>query len=254
MEYIRHATGVGSFLTMAVALGALLGGDDEEKPTVELDPRSSDFMKLKIGETRIDPMSGFSQAIVLMSRVASGQRKSANGEIVDLRGPDVKYGQGGTSAVLGNFLRSKLAPIPGTAIDIVSGENVVGQPETPIGAVTSLFVPLAAQELLDTMRSQGIPKGTAVTMLALLGMGASTYGPKTEFAKADEAKRIDLIGKEETIQSLRSSGVPFTEARRLLIKNWEENRGPAREMKKGVLVYKEGLANRLRELRKAYAE
>ena len=254
MEYIRHATGVASFLTMAVALGALIGGDDEEKPTVELDPRSSDFMKLKIGETRIDPMSGFSQAIVLMSRVASGQRKSTNGEIVDLRGPDVKYGQGGTSAVLGNFLRSKLAPIPGTAIDIVSGENVVGQPETPIGAVTSLFVPLAAQELLDTMRSQGIPKGTAVTMLALLGMGASTYGPKTDFAKADEAKRIDLMGKDDIIQSLRSSGVPLSEARRLLIKNWEENRGPAREMKKGVLVYKEGLAKRLSELRKAYAE
>lgn len=254
MEYARHAVGVMSFLAVAVALGSLMADDEEEMPTVELDPRSSDFMKLKIGETRIDPMSGFSQAIVLMSRVLSGQRKAADGEMVDLRGPNVKFGQGGTAEVMATFLRSKLAPIPGTAIDILSGENVVGQPETPIGAVASLFVPLTFQEVGDTMRARGIPEGTVITMLSLLGMGASTYGPQTEFAKADEAKRIELIGKEDVVNSLKSSGVSFAEAKRLLIKNWEEKHGSAREMRKGVSVYKEGLSNKLKELRKAYAE
>jgi hypothetical protein len=254
MEYARHAVGVASFLTLAVALGSLMAGDDEEAPTVELDPRSSDFMKLKIGETRIDPMSGFSQVITFISRVVSGQKKTSSGEIVDLRGPGVKYGQDDTADVIANFVRTKLAPIPGAAVDIVSGKNVVGQEVTPIGAVANMFVPLSLREIKDTMVSRGIPEGTAISLLSLLGMGVSTYGPKIDFLKASEAERIKMMEKEDVVKNLKSIGIPFEEARRLLIKNWEQKRGSAREVRNGAVVYKEGLSNRLKELRQAYAD
>ena len=81
-EYARYATGIATFLATAVGLGALAyDDDDEEKPTVELDPRSSDFMKIKMGETRIDPMSGFAQVVTFISQVTSGYKKNNTGEL-----------------------------------------------------------------------------------------------------------------------------------------------------------------------------
>ncbi len=197
MEYARHAAGVTSFLGLTVALGSLLGGDDEEeKPTVSLDPRSSDFLKIKIGETRIDPMSGLSQVVVLTSRIASGQRVRADGKVVSLRGEDVPYGEAGMTGVIGNFLRSKLAPIPGAALDIATGENVVGQPATPFSSVVNLFVPLSIREIGETAEARGIPQGTLITFLSLHGMGASTYGPESNYRKANPEQRQEQFAKD----------------------------------------------------------
>lgn len=318
MEYIRHATGIGAFLATTVALGALLGGDDEEeKPTVSLDPRSSDFLKIKFGETRIDPMSGLSQVIVLMGRIASGQRVGADGEVVNLRGEDVPYGGLGVAGTAGNFVRTKFAPIPGAAFDIATGENVVGQPVTPFSSLVNLFIPLSLREIKDTAESRGIPQGAVLTILSLHGMGASTYGPESNYRKGtaeQREKQFDkdlkkmtfdskepaykgMLTKEQmsqmnerregrkqglvyaassnpirkvfknddsysqavkerdvALENLKKSGLSLDESRGLLIKHWESNYGSAKEVRGGVRVYKEALSDRLKQLRKVYAE
>ena len=209
-EYARHTAGVVSFLTLSVALGSLLyDDDDEEKPTVEFsDSRSSDFLKLRIGETRIDPMSGLSQSVVLISRVLSGQTKTTKGEVNPLRGKDVKYGGNTTISTIGNFLRTKLAPIPGAVITTTTvdwntgmGEDVVGQEVAFIAnpfkpsIVRDMFVPLSFREISDTMQSRGIPKGTAISILGLLGMGLGTYGPRTQYMSGTDEERKKQFAK-----------------------------------------------------------
>lgn len=176
-EYARSLTGLGVFYaTMGAALTALIGppGDDK-KWNIELDPRSSDFGKIRIGQTRIDPMAGLQQATVLLSRIVSGKTKTLKGKTVPIRGEKVPFGTGDTSDVIARFLRTKLSPAIGSVIDIASGKDVVGQSVTPQGEAIEAVTPLSFREIYETMKEQGVPAGTALGILNLFGVAISTY-------------------------------------------------------------------------------
>lgn len=169
MEYARFLTGVGCVLT----LGMAAGGD------IEWDPRSSDFLKIRFGNTRLDPLAGFSQVATLIARVATGSMKSATtGEVKPIRGEDVPYGGMDVASSIGSFLRKKLSPTFGIPLDILAGEDVVGEPADPVNAVVGSFVPLSIGELLDAMKEQGVPEGMALGVLGIFGMSVQTYEPK----------------------------------------------------------------------------
>ena len=93
------------------------------------------------------------------------------------------------------FMRTKLAPVPGAAVTAMSGmKDVVGDPVTPAGLVGGLFVPISLGEVYSTMRHRGIPKGTALTVLNIMGASVNTYGPKTAYLDAtpeDRAKQVN---------------------------------------------------------------
>lgn len=165
-EYARTLVGLGVVYT----LGKMAGG------MVELDPRSADFGKIRFGNTRIDPLAGLSQSTVLLSRVASGSTKKASGAVVPIRG-QVPYGSENTADILANFLRSKLAPIPSSAVNVLAGKNVVGQPVTVTSTAMDLGVPLALSDIYSAMLDQGVDRGTALGLLSVLGMGLQTYSP-----------------------------------------------------------------------------
>lgn len=167
-EYARYLMGLG----VIYGLGQLAGAE------IETDSRSSDFGKMRFGNTRIDPLSGLQQVAVLESRLASGETKKLSGKVVPIRGEKVPYGSGDASDVLKQFIRTKLSPVVGAGVDIVSGENVVGEPVTPGSVVQNLTVPLAFRDIYKAMIEQGIPEGTAMGLLSILGMGVQTYEPK----------------------------------------------------------------------------
>lgn len=60
---------IGVTTSMVMMAAASLNNDDDESTGVEFDPRSSDFMKIKIGDKRIDPWGGKIQQIIFSSRV-----------------------------------------------------------------------------------------------------------------------------------------------------------------------------------------
>ena len=73
--------------TTIIALKALAGKDDDDEDVIEIetDPRSSDFMKLKIGNIRFDPWHGQSTQVVFMARMLTDEKKSTStGEIKKL--------------------------------------------------------------------------------------------------------------------------------------------------------------------------
>jgi hypothetical protein len=194
-EYARTFAGTAAFMGIAVALGSLLAGDDDDKPTVEFNPLSADFMKIRFGETRIDPMAGLSQAIVLSSRMIAGHTKSST------TGKVRKFGEGykpeTRMTTLGRFFRTKLAPVPGAvATSLNDWENVVGEEETPASIAASLFLPLSMREVYDTMRNRGIPQGTALSVLGIMGMSLNTYGPKTEYMAGTPKERNEQFEKD----------------------------------------------------------
>lgn len=163
-EYGRMLAGVA----VVYALGKQAGA------TIENDPTSTDFGKLKFGNTRVDPLFGLSQVTTFLSREALEVKHffAQDGE----KRP--KYGTGGE--VLGRFLRTKLAPGIGAGVDIISRKNVVGQKVTPQSVATGLVTPLSIGDIYSAMKEQGVPRGTALAILALFGMGAQNYERKPQ--------------------------------------------------------------------------
>jgi hypothetical protein len=166
-EYARTLIGLSAIYGLAIAAGA----------TIETDPHSSDFGKLKFGNTRVDPMMGLSQNTVMLDRIITGKTKTLGGKEKPIRGK-VPYGGATSFDVVANFLRSKLAPVPGAIVNVATGKNVVGEPVTPLSTATDLIVPLSFQDVYSIMKEQGIPAGTAIEMLNILGMGVQQFEPQ----------------------------------------------------------------------------
>lgn len=186
MEYGRYLVGMGAVL----ALGAAAGGE------METDPRSADFGKIRFGNTRLDPLSGIAQVTVLGTRLLTGETKKGSGAVVPIRGPDVPYKGDTGGDVLGRFLRSKLSPAFGTGWDIAAGEDVMGQPVMPGSVAMRMTVPLALSDIYQTMKEQGVPEGTALGLLSILGMGLQTYSRKGAVtAESTEPAAVGLLPK-----------------------------------------------------------
>lgn len=160
-EYARYIAGLGVVYGLANLAGAEL----------EFDPRSSDFGKIKLGDTRIDPLSGMSQAAVLVSRLSTGQRKTLDSK-------ELIPTQGGFQTTV-EFLRNKLAPIPAASFDvadIASGRRPPpGHPQSYREVGQGLVTPMSFRDIHDSMVEHGIPKGAALGLLAVFGAGVQTY-------------------------------------------------------------------------------
>jgi hypothetical protein len=169
-EYARYAAGLATITALgAAAAGASVSGD----------PREADFGKIRKGDTRIDHLSGLSQNAVFASRAASFMAKTLG----------IKTGESGPQEpdkVLMNYGRSKLAPVPGSVVDTLVGKNVVGEkvkllPKNLDEALsgksiaTGLLFPISVREVYESMRDQGVARGTALGMLSLLGAGVQNY-------------------------------------------------------------------------------
>lgn len=183
-EYAKTLTGAALVMALAGLAGA----------TIEYDPRSSDFLKARFGDTRLDLLGGFSQYITLLSRLTTGDTKNSKGKVQSLQkdylprnilratgaypkknAPQAFKNDPGIVTL--RFARSKANPVLGTVADVALGQNVVGEEVTPTSAATNLLIPLSIRDIQDTMGEQGIPAGTAMSLLNIFGVGVNTYDP-----------------------------------------------------------------------------
>lgn len=175
IEYAKSLTAMATIFGLT-SLAAAMWPDDEKdkKPTIETDPRSSDFGKIKIGKTRIDLTGGLASTTTFLSRQVRGETKSQKGEIVDLASG--KFGGDTRLSLLGKFLRGKLAPVSGSIGNALAGRDVVGEKFTPETELLGSALPLSVGDIYAVMREQGVPAGTALSILTIFGFGVSTYG------------------------------------------------------------------------------
>lgn len=185
-EYARTLMGLG----VVYGLAQLAGGE------IETDSRSSDFGKIRMGDTRVDPMFGLSQATVFTSRVASGETKSlSSGKVTPLRGEDVPFGSGGVAETIFRFLRTKLSPVLGSGLNVISGENVIGEKVTLGSEALGSVQPLVIGDILEVMEEQGVPKGTALSLLAIFGAGIQTFDPASKKKSKPKNKRLRVLDR-----------------------------------------------------------
>jgi hypothetical protein len=169
-EYARI---LGSLATI-YAVNSII--NDKE---LETDPTSSDFGKIVIGNTRIDPLGGVAQVTVFMGRLAFGETKSINtGQIKDIRGDNVPYGGTTTFDVIANFMRTKLTPALGLGINLLGGKDLIGNKVELSDIPAETAVPLAISDIYQAMNEEGVPAGAALGILGLFGVGIQTHEQK----------------------------------------------------------------------------
>lgn len=190
-EYARTLVGMAVIYGLAAMWQAVNGGDDDEEPIATLDPRSSDFGKIKFGNVYLDPMAGLAQATVFMARVWT-KETTVEGEVRSL-GPDRDFGQRSVYDVMADFGRSKLSPMAGFIVNSLTDEGFGGEPLTNIEAAQELVAPLAWREIPGVVKDQGLPEGMALMALSWLGMGIQYRDP--DRWDAIKEKRADY--KEE---------------------------------------------------------
>jgi len=166
LEYARVLISLMGFYTLASSFG-----------DIEFDPRSSDFGKIRIGKTRIDPLFGLSQTMVFTTRLGTRQTKSTKtGEIYPLVG-DVPFGRQDIRDVVNTFVASKFSPLFGVTADVWAKKNIVGEDVdlTTVSTWRRLLVPMTWNDTYEAMKEHGIPEGLAISSSAFFGTGLQTY-------------------------------------------------------------------------------
>ena len=180
IDYFRNWISLLALGGTVLAL-AKAGGAD-----VEDDPRSSDFGKIKSGDTRWDIWGGAQPYVRVLSQIISGQRKSTkSGKIYDLSGDDI-FGEDRMGVGMG-FLRNKLAPVPGAAVDLLSGRTSIGDKimyqwgdagdkEISIDQyIKQRLLPMTITGTEEALKDQGTKALLTVTVPSIFGVGTQTY-------------------------------------------------------------------------------
>lgn len=174
-EYARVLGAYGAFYLLAKGAGVKVGND----------PTSSDHGKIIIGNTRIDPLAGLQQGIVLASRMVTGKTTSLSGQTRDLTNP--KFGSASRLDVLARFGRSKLAPLPSAGVTVLQrkgpltfenvGTDFIGQKVGAVKLLSSIVSPLTAEEVTSGAVEDGWNRDDFLGMLNGLGISTQTIRP-----------------------------------------------------------------------------
>jgi len=162
MVRMQGVLDLGAFISLATAVtyasAAALGGEVEE------DPRSSDFMKVRKGDARLDFTGGVQPYLRSAAQLITGERKTKYGQVQKESRADV----------LKQFGRSRLAPVPSTLVDILVGREVTGEktrvgvPFTGKGELGELTTPMAFQDIIELWKEDPA-LAMAMAPLAILG-------------------------------------------------------------------------------------
>uniref|UniRef100_A0A6M3IV82 Large polyvalent protein associated domain-containing protein n=1 Tax=viral metagenome TaxID=1070528 RepID=A0A6M3IV82_9ZZZZ len=185
-----------TFLGTGTALLSLL--ELSGRATIELDPRSADAGKAKIGATRLDFWTGYLQYARFITQFITAQRKTQSGNISELNRLELVQ----------RFAQSKFAPAVGLITDILSGESYMGESmeldTMDLGKQAwNRLVPLFVQDMADAINMDGLAGGFTAAP-ALFGVGVVTYTDDVKKIQAELAKPLganwDDLDKETKLR------------------------------------------------------
>jgi hypothetical protein len=175
-------------VAMTLELAKMAGAE------VNMDPRSTDFGKIKFGDTRVDILGGLQQPFVAAWRIATGESvSSTTGVTENLQGG---FGNKSRFDIGENFFLNKLAPVPGYAKMWSKDENFAGDDFHAGKEAARLVLPIGIESSYEGFKSS--PEAGATTAaLGTFGFGVQTYNGSP--AKTAKAKRDAALAKRGPI-------------------------------------------------------
>ncbi len=184
--YARPMLGLVTFYAM---LG--LGGGK-----LDTDPNSSNFGAMTFGENwHINPVKAFTGIISFFSRLATGSVTTQSG----LQVPKDRW------ELMTQYGRGKFSPTAGTAVNILQGKNVIGEPTTPLSVLRDLTLPMAPRDIAKGMEDDlGVPHKTVLSILAFFGAATSIYEPRDK-SRQEVQKQIQGLSAGEQYNAIKAS-------------------------------------------------
>jgi len=157
-------------ILVTAVIEAIATANDEK--STEFDPRSSDFLSLKFGDTRVKFLRGIPAIIVFISKMISGQYKSpTTGEVKD-------FGSGFTESSrfdeILKFFVNKAPPASRAVVDLARGRDFNFNAPTFSSILMQIGVPISVQNVIDLTKNPSIDNAFGV-ILDFFGFSANTF-------------------------------------------------------------------------------
>lgn len=173
-SFVRKQSSI-NLLSIIAGVGTILAISKTLYPnSIELNSNSSDFGKIKIGNTRIDVTGGLASLVILTSRIFNQTTKSSVTDVV------LKFGEGygsqtGMDAIW-NFTENKFSPLFSVIKDLIEQQTFEGDKPTIFNEAKNLTTPLIVSTGIDAAKENK----KAMILLAViadgLGFSINTYG------------------------------------------------------------------------------
>lgn len=171
INLIKVASGVAVILSIAKAL---------DPDSVETDPRSSDFGKIKVGDTRFDLTGGMASMITLGARTIPGlwgkasTKSSTTGKITPLNSGE--FGAKTIGDVFWDFGQNKLSPAAGALNDVFfRGKDFKGNKPTVASEAKNLAYPLPIKNIEELSQDPNAANIWVASIMDSLGIVTNTY-------------------------------------------------------------------------------
>lgn len=250
--------GVTPFVRQQAALNLLkiIGGTASVLATanflkpgsVEWDPRSSDFGKIKIGNTRFDASGGMSSLVTIASRLLPTQHRGEWGNFKksSTTGMMQQYNTGrqGDQTTWDAFLdfgEGKLSPAAQVVKQLMTGEDFTGGKVTPAQAALNAIVPIPIKNFQELQQDPN-SANTLIAMIADgLGIGTNTYGSQKDWNQSD-SKRVNQFKQSVDETQFIEANARYNER----LKTWLENVQKDSAFGKKPITEQQGLINNKR--------
>lgn len=213
-----------------------------DKDSVDFDPRSSDFGKIKVGNTRFDVTGGMSSIVTLAARILPSKDETGNwgqyskssvtGKISKINSGT--YGSMTALDVAVNFGSNKLSPMARLVLELAQQKDFNNNPITLVGEASNLLMPLP----INTFQNLRSDPNSANILLAMIaeGMGISTntYGTskpklqgffnnkKVDTSIVTEVDRLSKVGEAPAIGDVNNLKDPKTFKTQTSLKNYRQ--------------------------------
>ena len=175
-EYARQLAAMAAWTLVATLL---MGRKDPEWLDEVTDPRSSNFLNVRVGNTNLNFFGPIKQWWTFMARILTGKTRGADGVVR-------RRDQGQTAA---RFARGKLSPLFGLGVDLVKQKDFLGNKLVWEGepdkknrekggyshVAVSLGVPLSAGDVFEAFRENSLANALMLTPFIVAGAAKSTY-------------------------------------------------------------------------------
>ncbi len=165
INLLRYISGAAMILALAKWM------DDD---SVTDDPRSADFGKIKIGDTRFSVGGGLTVLVVLASRLWTREiTSSITGRTKSL--DTGRFGAIGGKDLIFNFVTNKLSPAAALTLSIIDQKTWIGDQLTVPQMVDDALTPLLIQSIFEAGNADDSANVLAVLMAEALGVNVQTY-------------------------------------------------------------------------------
>jgi len=189
-----------NLVKIAAETAAVMAIANALKPgSAETDPRSSDFGKIKIGDTRFDITGGAATIVTLASRILTRSHKSSQTGLTQKYG--FGYGEKSPFDALIDFLTNKTSPPMSVLVSWLKGKDRTGERFTWKKAAYNAATPISVQNAIK-LKDEVSADRIAGVILDSVGISANSYDDSGN-------KRYDII---ERIRE----GKPLTEKQKAL--------------------------------------